>query len=692
MAAPENVEQFLDLVRKSGVADEKRLDAFLSKNRAALPNEIPKVAALLVQNAVLTNFQAENIVQGKWKRFSIGKYKILERLGSGGFAQVYLCEHNLMRRRVAVKVLPVAKTKGSSALERFYLEARALVKLDHPNIVHIYDSDQDGDLHFLVLEYVDGASLQEIVQKTGPMSVLRACHYIAQAANALQHAHENGMVHRDVKPGNLLVDRSGVVKLLDLGLALKTDEDNQFTKIHDDGTLGTADYLSPEQAMDSHDVDIRTDIYSLGVTFYFLLTGRPPFEGLPIADKLLAHQMKQPPPVSLYRGDVSPSLLAIINKMMAKKVENRFTTPGEVAEALAPFVQEPIPPPSSVEMPTLSPAVLATSSTPAPPAIAPLPGAVQGVTTPVGPPAAPAPVAVPVAGEQAPWQQPMDDAPSPIAAEFTPDTPAQKIKAAPGISKLFVIILLMGFVVIPVFVAIGIGVVLWLFVKPDDTKPQGNTPLRLEVSKERKNAYRSIQAAIRNAEIDTVIELWDEVYEENVLFDGAKERRTNFTIQAAPGKEIVWRSARNDPDTPILRLIKTQDFKFKGKGIFLDGALGKDRTVNDLLMITSDCSGLVIEDLQFRNFARNAILVMNAAGSSNRPIRLQGLWTFTQPFEKPQGAIYFDANPKVIPAKNNHIEIRNCEFRGIEPDVAVQFNQKAEVLGNNVTWPGRGEK
>src|SRR5580700_10529665 len=132
MALPATVDEFLDLVRKSGVADEKRFDAYVLKARAGMPPEPTKVAGLLVQEGIITNFQAENILAGKWRRFSIGKYKVLERLGSGGFAQVYLCEHKLMRRRVAVKVLPIAKSKNSSALERFHREARVLGKLDHP--------------------------------------------------------------------------------------------------------------------------------------------------------------------------------------------------------------------------------------------------------------------------------------------------------------------------------------------------------------------------------------------------------------------------------------------------------------------------------------------------------------------------------------------------------------------------------
>src|SRR5581483_8642012 len=262
MAAPTKSSDFLDLVRRSGVIEDRRLDTFLQR-QGALPPEPPKVAGLLVQEGLLTQFQAEHLLQGKWKRFTIGKYKVLERLGSGGMGSVFLCEHTLMRRRVAVKVLPTAKAADEAALQRFYREARAVAALDHPNIVHDYDIDQDETLHFLVMEYVDGASLQEIVKKTGPLDVPRACNYIRQAALGLQHAHEAGLVHRDIKPANILVDRTGQVKILDLGLArFFNDEDDIITKKYDENVMGTADYLAPEQAVDSHAVDIRADIYS----------------------------------------------------------------------------------------------------------------------------------------------------------------------------------------------------------------------------------------------------------------------------------------------------------------------------------------------------------------------------------------------------------------------------------------------
>ncbi len=358
MPAPTTTDEFLELVRKSGVIDEKRLTTHLDKLRGAgsLPAEPIRLATQMVRDGVITHFQAEQFLQGKWKRFTLGKYKVLERLGQGGMGSVYLCEHMLMRRRVAVKVLPATKAEESSSLDRFYREARAVAALDHPNIVRAYDIDQDGELHFLVMEHVDGSSLQEIIKRAGPMDVIRAAHYIRQAALGLQHAHETaGLIHRDIKPGNILVDRNGIVKILDMGLArFFHDEDDQLTKKHDESVLGTADYLAPEQALDSHGVDIRADVYSLGATFYYCLTGRTPFAEGSVAQKLIWHQTRAPKPIRSFRPEVPEGIIAVIERMMAKDPNQRFQTPQEVADALIPWTQTPIPPPPESEMPQFS--------------------------------------------------------------------------------------------------------------------------------------------------------------------------------------------------------------------------------------------------------------------------------------------------------------------------------------------------
>lgn len=356
MNAPATADELLGLVRKSGIIDDKRLAAYTEKNRSSLPSQPKELAQRLVRDGILTGFQAEQFLQGKWRRFTIGNYKVLERIGAGGMGSVFLCEHKFMRRRAAVKVLPVSQSNDPSALERFYREARAVAALDHPNIVRAYDIDQEDNLHFLVMEYVDGSSLQEIVQRVGPLSPIRCAHYISQAALGLQHSHEvAGLVHRDIKPGNIIVDRSGTVKVLDLGLArFFFDEDDLLTKKFDENVLGTADYLAPEQALDSHSVDIRADIYSLGGTFYFCLTGLSPFAEGTVAQKLIWHQTRQPRPIRALRADVPEEMIAIINKMMAKDPNQRYQTPLEIVQALEPWTQQSIPPPAEREMPRLS--------------------------------------------------------------------------------------------------------------------------------------------------------------------------------------------------------------------------------------------------------------------------------------------------------------------------------------------------
>jgi eukaryotic-like serine/threonine-protein kinase len=357
MPAPTTIDEFLQLVRKSGVLEDSRLDAHIDMLRAAgeLPSKPPVLAKMLVRDGILTTFQSAQIVQGRWRRFTIGKYLVLERLGSGGMGSVFLCEHKFMRRRVAVKVLPTAKAKDESSLQRFYREARAVAAVDHPNIVHAYDIDQDENLHFIVMEYVDGPSFQEIVTRSGPLGLERACHYISQAAQGLGHANTAGLVHRDIKPGNILVDRAGVVKILDMGLArFFNDEEDLLTRKYDENVLGTADYLAPEQADDSHDVDIRADIYSLGGTFNFLLTGKTPFGEGSVPQKLMWHRTRQPKPVNAYRDDVPQEVQAVLDKMMAKEPEKRFQLPSEISAALSPWTKGPVPPPSESELPHLS--------------------------------------------------------------------------------------------------------------------------------------------------------------------------------------------------------------------------------------------------------------------------------------------------------------------------------------------------
>jgi serine/threonine protein kinase len=344
MAAPVTVDEFLDVARKSQQIDMARLDAYLRQRGRGIPANPRKLAALLVRGGLMTVFQAQQFLLGKYKGFVLGGYRVVERLGTGGTGTVYLGEHQVLCRRAALKVLPTPFADDPIILERFRREAQAAAALDHPNVVHVYDFRQESALHFIVMEYIEGPDLQQVITRRGPLPIGRACEYIRQAAVGLQHAHDTGLVHRDVKPANLLVDSSGTVKVLDLGLALYQPggESTVTQQLDSNVVLGTADYLAPEQALNLHEVDGRADVYSLGATLYALLAGQPPFPKGTIGQKLMWHQMKEPEPINAVRPDVPAELAAVVTRMLAKKPEHRFPSMAEVVTALEPWA-EPAP-------------------------------------------------------------------------------------------------------------------------------------------------------------------------------------------------------------------------------------------------------------------------------------------------------------------------------------------------------------
>ncbi|VTT98971.1 serine threonine protein kinase : Serine/threonine protein kinase OS=Planctomyces brasiliensis (strain ATCC 49424 / DSM 5305 / JCM 21570 / NBRC 103401 / IFAM 1448) GN=Plabr_2195 PE=3 SV=1: Pkinase: NPCBM [Gemmataceae bacterium] len=330
MGIPATTPEFLDLLAQSRLLDPATAARYAGDAADALG-----LAEVLVRDGLLTQFQADQLLQGKWKGFFIGRYKVLAMLGAGGMGKVFLCEHPGMRRQVAIKVLPPRMAGNPETVERFYAEARAIARLDHRNIVHAYDAAEDGGVHYLVMEYVKGVTLEDCVKREGPLGAARAVDYMRQSALGLQHAYEAGIVHRDIKPSNLLVTDTGVVKILDLGLAQFFEGGPREGAAGRSGeVMGTVDYMAPEQALDSGPVDIRADVYSLGATFYFALTGRSPFEGATTTQKLLMHQVRDPDPVNKFRPDLPPDLVAVLTRMMAKDPAHRFQTPDELLAIL----------------------------------------------------------------------------------------------------------------------------------------------------------------------------------------------------------------------------------------------------------------------------------------------------------------------------------------------------------------------
>lgn len=273
------------------------------------------------------------------------RYEIDQLIGSGGMGAVYRTRHRVMDRTVALKIINRDLVRRNEAVDRFRREVKAAARLSHPNIVTAHDAEQAGDVHFLVMEYVDGVDLSQLVGEQGALSIADACEYCRQAAVGLQHAHGQGMVHRDIKPHNLMLTADGTVKILDFGLASLAPDatpDEEPAQSRGDLTaagaiVGTPDFISPEQASDAHQADIRSDIYSLGATLYFLLTGRPLFADGSVMHKLQSHAEAEPEPLDSSRSDVPAGLAQVVSRMTAKNPEERFQTPVEVAEALEPF-------------------------------------------------------------------------------------------------------------------------------------------------------------------------------------------------------------------------------------------------------------------------------------------------------------------------------------------------------------------
>lgn len=264
----------------------------------------------------------------------LGKYQIEKKIGAGGMGAVYLARDTQLKRVVALKVLPKDKAENPTLVKRFKAEAQAAAQLRHDNIVAVYDSGEDQGYLFIAMEYVEGQDLFEMVQRRGVTPVKRSIEIIKQVAAALQHAYEQNIVHRDIKPSNLLIRRDGVVKLTDLGLARSVDDTLETNITRAGTTVGTVDYMSPEQARNSKAADIRSDIYSLGCTWYQMLTGEPPYPEGSVTNKLQAHAIKPIPDPRDINENIPEGVTAVLNRMMAKKAEDRYQTPAELIDDL----------------------------------------------------------------------------------------------------------------------------------------------------------------------------------------------------------------------------------------------------------------------------------------------------------------------------------------------------------------------
>lgn len=338
-----DLDSFIACLRKSRLVDEIEIDTRVSSTTTTTTEGF---AEELVKENVLTPYQAKILSRGRWKGLILGNYVIQERLGQGGMGQVYKARHQRMGRIVCIKVLHALGRKSPEIVERFRREIKAISSLNHPNFVIAHDADEADGIQFLVMEFIDGSDLSRLVKRQGPVPVDDAVEIIRQASRALEYAHQAGVIHRDIKPHNLLLTSSetnkvGLVKVLDMGLArfdsVFTDDSISGTQASMTATgviMGTVDYIAPEQALNSRNADGRSDIYSLGCTLHFLLTGRPLFPGQTIMEKLINHREQQPPRLQDAVPTASASLNAVFRKMVAKDPDDRYQSMTALAEDL----------------------------------------------------------------------------------------------------------------------------------------------------------------------------------------------------------------------------------------------------------------------------------------------------------------------------------------------------------------------
>jgi serine/threonine protein kinase len=327
----------------SGLLTKEELNEALSalclderSRNTALEVREDELAHKLVEMGRINRWQMTQLLAGRTK-FTLKDYRILDSLGRGGMAEVYKAEHMIMGRIVALKVLPRSKTTQES-IARFRREIQAQSQLDHENLVRAFDAGHEGNVHFLVTEYIPGMDLRRYIRTHKRLSQRAAAAIICQAARALEHAHGRGLIHRDVKPGNLLITPDGHCKLLDLGLVyFLQQEDDELRDINNGKIVGTADYLAPEQIMAPETTNPVSDIYSLGCTLYYAVTGKVPFPGGSAKDKAKAHCKLQPITPLRWNPELSEEFIEVIHRMMDKDPLTRVQTAAEVIDLLAPF-------------------------------------------------------------------------------------------------------------------------------------------------------------------------------------------------------------------------------------------------------------------------------------------------------------------------------------------------------------------
>lgn len=325
----------LQILRRSRVLPDTKFEEIRGKVlKGEYPLDPGDMARLLVRDGILTEYQARRLLSNRSNGLIIGRYVVLDRIGSGSMGRVYKARHQMMEREVALKIIAPEIGNNERVVARFQREMKLVGKLDHPNVVRAFDADKDHGILYIAMEYVKGESLGGRLRARGPIPPVELVDYAIQSALGLQHAHDQGIVHRDVKPSNLLLNPDGVVKVLDLGLGVLLEADDNASFATADGiAVGTIDYMSPEQAC-GREVDPRSDLFSLGCTMYHLLCGKLPFPGTAPVERLGARITGQHTPIRNIKPDLPGSLVKVLDILLANKPSERYQSAGEAAEAM----------------------------------------------------------------------------------------------------------------------------------------------------------------------------------------------------------------------------------------------------------------------------------------------------------------------------------------------------------------------
>jgi serine/threonine protein kinase len=678
------------------------------------------LARELVRRGWLTPFQVDQLLHGEGQQLLLGQYLLLDRLGEGGMGEVFKARHRGLGRVVALKFIRRERLTHPEAINRFRREMRAAAQLSHPNIVLAYDADEVDGRHFLVMEYVEGTDLKKVVEQRGPLPVLEACSYVRQAALGLQHAFERGWVHRDIKPANLLRNRE-TIKNLDFGLArfwqTREGDETASEVTTDDRFMGTPDFMAPEQAVDSHAVDIRADIYSLGCTFYYLLAGRVPFPGTTALKKLFKHCWVEPQPLEAVQPSVPQELAALVRKMMANPPERRYQTPAEVVEDVAGLF------PAAAVLPDVPPADVTIGTVPLAEPVWPagreaggMPVAeptrparpAEGFGSPPPPPVAPTPTAGPQPGaaplhngqpqlavssaaevdEGESWGKLIPAADDPTAQADTPG-PGQgagpraplvyhirpPVRARPWTRFVLGAVMILGGIAAAVT-----ALVVWLVSRQHGdggtvTPPQ-NAPVLVNRAGE-PGTVPTVITALRKVKAGGRIVIQDPTVDDEIHLNHQVCPK-GVTIEGEEGKAVVWQGPTRPEELNALLFVDgVEDLHLRN--LTFDGGDRRQK----LILLTGSCAGMELDNVALRGFTRCAVLVMNCKGTAQRPVVFRNLQV--GPAKAAEAGLLFDVNAAMLIKVNEYFRIQDCRFEGPYKNGPVQ---KGPKTNQHFDWSG----